>query len=825
MRKSKPYHIVAAYDSETTNLQTSDGIIAFPILHQVGVLDDGILIEDVTVDNVETVCNVDMFRHTLGLYEWLDGFVAVRRDHVPVMMCHNLSFDMYGLSPWLNRHDVKVLAKSPRKPISFTVLDEAGEPVLVIWDTLIFSQQGLARMGDDCGYPKAVGKWDYDAIRTPDTPLTQDELTYATHDIYALFAWFGWWLRRNPDIDPSRLGLNVVTKTGVVRERRRVRFDRLKGNRLGHNVGRFFYWRCREEAATTDDELYTMLSCTRGGLTFVSQHCASIPYDLQGTGSSVHGFDAASMHPAQIVSHMYPVGFEAKSPEVLDLAWKVVSSVSVERVLQCWDKPFPVAFDACFEFVNLRPKPGGMGGKHGIFPLASARLKPAGDLLQQMDDDNGDRLAYLQEMNDYRDMVTGAVTAFGKLVSADKVRLYLTELAAWEVCQTYDYDSVRAVHGYMTGRFVRPSDMDMLSVMQFYKGKDLYKHARGEYKRTGTITCGEALRDVGIAPAIVDEMEAGTLPAGDVEAVYLGLKADLNSIFGISASNEYRRPTILTSSGIGYTGEFGLVNQPKNPKVWYQFGQRIVGWSRVAQTVVIHLLSPYVDKIINGDTDSVKVICPDDMLPVVDGELSRLGEAIDRGKERVCTRVRLAYPRYFVDLPGIGHYEHEFSVKRFCASWNKAYVMEDGGYKFTIAGIPTKCRETDISTFIGLDGFADRLSQCGWSFGEVCDLYLGYDVTFAHDVLRLNGRKIPAWGDMVYMDVTDRDGKSCKVAEPAALALYPMSKTINDTSRPDNRVNLGYALANRPTVNHARKLVTACGVLDLDDWSSTWESI
>ena len=204
---------------------------------------------------------------------------------------------------------------------------------------------------------------------------------------------------------------------------------------------------------------------------------------------------------------------------------------------------------------------------------------------------------------------------------------------------------------------------------------------------------------------------------------------------------------------------------------------------------------------------------------MVEGELSRLGEAIDRGKARVCTRVRLSYPRYFVDLPGIGHYEHEFSVKRFCAAWNKAYVMEDDGYRFTIAGIPTKRRETDISTFIGLDGFADRLSQCGWSFGEICDLYLGYDVTFAHDVLRLNGRKIPAWGDMICMDVTDRDGRSCRVAEPAALALYPMSKTINDTSRPDNRVNLGYALANRPTVNHARKLVTASGVLDMDDWS------
>ena len=821
-RKAKPYKIIGAYDSETTNYDNKGNVTAFPILHQLGLITGDV--SDLTPDNVEQRCNIELFRHSVDLFARLDDIAAREYDYVPVILCHNLAFDMYGLSPWLSRHDVRVLAKSARKPITFTIRGENGENRLVIWDTLIFTQQPLERMGIDCGYAKATGEWDYNLIRTPETPLTDEELNYAKRDVYALLAWFGWWIRRNPDIDPERLGLNVVTKTGIVRERRRVRFQDLKGAGQRSKVGNYWLYRNRTEAPNTDDELFTMLACTRGGFTFCSSKCASIPYDLSGTDEVIAAYDATSQHPGQLCSHVYPTRFKEASPNVLQMAFELIGCIGIDKVLQKWDKPFPVAFNACFEFENLRPRKGSLFNEYGIFPLASARYKTPEQL--SLYEDNGDKQAQDIElqMRGYADSAENPTCAFGKIMRADKARLYLTELSTFEVWQAYEWDNVTAIHGYMTGKFVKPSDMDIISTMQFYKAKNAFKDARGEYYKDKTITNGDELRQLGIAPAIVDEMERGTITSGDIEATYLSLKADLNAIFGINCSCEYRRDTVLTENGIAYEGGFGIANKPKNPKVWYQFGQRIVGWSRIAQICALTMLKPYARCVVNGDTDSVKVVMKRADLECAEQALRHMGRSIDKGKERVCCRVKSVYPELYDSLDEIGYYICEHVTDRFCASWNKAYCTHDEGkdgkrrFSFTLAGIPTRKRERSTYTFIGINGYADRLHALGWSFEKVCNVLLGYNVTYANDLIRLNARKFPEWGTSVFEHVEDHDGNTSLVAEPASLALYPMSKTVNDTSSPDNQVNMIYALENNPYVNTAAKLVISNGVIDMEAW-------
>lgn len=816
MKPRKPYRIIGAYDSETTNLNVDGENKAFPILHQLGLI-DGTPLADLNSENIEQHVHVELYRHTLELYERLDDIVSRESEYVPVILCHNLSFDMYGLSIWLARQNVRVLAKSARKPITFTILDDDNQPKLVIWDTLVFSQQPLARMGKDCGYVKSVGKWDYDLIRTPQTPLTADELEYARRDIYALICWVSWWLRQNPEIAPEKLGLNIVTKTGVVRERRKARFSKKRGNRMKRNVEYFWLTRCKLDEPKTDDELFTMLACTRGGFTFCSMVNASKPFDLTGTGKTVVAYDATSQHPAQIVSHVYPYRFRDMPSDVLELAFDLIGKYSVDDVLDNWEKPFPVAFNACFEFENLRPRPGSLFERYGIYPLASARYKNDEQVLP--DDDNGDKNAYDRHIQarSYMDSTTGAHTAFGKVITADSARLYLTELSAWEVWQAYTWDSLRAVHGYETGRFCKPNDIDVLSVMQFYRAKNEFKEARKSYYNSKTISNAENLVKLGISAALVDEMKQGIASSNDVEAAYLSLKADLNAVFGINASNSYRRKTVITENGIEYVGEFGLCNKPKNPRVWYQFGQRIVGWSRIAQICAMKLIEPYVDTIINGDTDSVKAVCDISKLGDLEKSLSRLGHAIDEGKARTTSRVRYAYPELFDPLDEIGYYVREFTTKRFCASWNKAYCTQDEkGFSFTLAGVPTKRRVNDNSCFIGLDGYADRLSGLGMSFGEISSLMLGYNVTYANDVILMNGRTFPEWGDVFTGKVTDYTGKTYNVSEPCALSLYPMSKTVNDTSNRENETNKRYALANNPNVNVKPKIIHAGGILDFN---------
>lgn len=523
----KPYKIIGAYDSETANYDDNGIMRAFPILHQLGFLDDTPIV-DIDSSNVEQHLNIELYRHTVDLYARLDEIVSMQLDYVPVICCHNLSFDMYALSSWLSRHDVRVLAKSARKPITFTIRDEEKQPALVIWDTLIFSQQSLARMGEDCGYSKAVGEWDYSLLRTPETELSENELDYAKKDLYVLIAWLSWWLKRNPDILSEKLGLNVVTKTGVVRERRKVRFQNVKGNKLKQNIGRFWLYLNRTEAPKTDDELYTMQAATRGGFTFCASRSASMPFNLIGENKSVFAFDATSMHPSQMVSHRYPVHFAERTPDLLLKQFNLIGKIKLERVLERWSKPFPVAFYACFEFENLRPKAGSLWEKFGILPMASARYKSVEQLAQ--DDDNGDKAAHDEnrQMRGYCDSAQNAICEFGKLIKAEKARLYLTELASWEIWQCYDWDSVRAVHGYSTGRFVRPPDMATVSVMQFYKAKNLFKKAREEYFQLGRIKKGDELIKVGIPDSIVNGMLSGELSDNDVNAAYQSLKSDLN---------------------------------------------------------------------------------------------------------------------------------------------------------------------------------------------------------------------------------------------------------------------------------------------------------
>ena len=85
--------------------------------------------------------------------------------------------------------------------------------------------------------------------------------------------------------------------------------------------------------------------------------------------------------------------------------------------------------------------------------------------------------------------------------------------------------------------------------MQFYKAKNEFKIAREHFFAHKTIKNGRALLDLGIAPAVVQGMKDGTISDVDVDATYQGLKADLNAIFGISCSNQFRRPTELTDEG------------------------------------------------------------------------------------------------------------------------------------------------------------------------------------------------------------------------------------------------------------------------------------
>lgn len=815
------YRIVGAYDSETTNYLKNNKKVAFPILHQLGYIDCEIA--KINSKNVEEQTTVKLFRKSSDLFQELDNLVIQNRGYVPVICCHNLSFDMYSLASWLNKYDVRVLAKSQRKPISFTILVD-DKPKLVIWDTLVFSQKSLDYMGQECHYKKLVGAWDYDLIRTPETLLTDDEVAYAKHDIYTLLAWLGYWCRLNPDLDPKELGYRIVTKTGIVRRKRVLRFGKLKSDNLNKSVSQFWNFINNKNTFASDDELYTCIASTRGGLTFCSRKNASKVFDFTNEkNKKVYGFDATSQHPSQIVSHKYPVNFRHAKSEDLDQAFKNISMITLDHLLEHYNNPFKVAFYGCFEFRNLRLKKGSLFEKGGLALLASARcMKDYQIETSNLEENqNGEEFKKFISSFGYKDQVKNGKFAFGKLESAEIARLYITELTAWEIIQAYDFDSVKAVDGYITLEFNKPSDMALISVMQFYEAKNEFKIAREKFYKNEMITNSRRLLKLGIPDFVVNGMMAGNIDESIIESTYLSLKADLNALFGIEACNEYRRDTILGREGIEYEGEFGICNMPKHPKAWYQFGQRIVGWSRIAQIVVMLLCEPYFETIINGDTDSIKFVIKNKNVAKIEKSLDKLSSAIDKAKEIICSRIAENYPLYFSPLDEIGYYILEFSTKQFSAGWNKAYCIRefdrrDSKYHchFTLAGIPTSRKLKDK---MNVNQLADHLIENGWSFGDVCDRFLGYNTTFANDILALFARSFPKWGDFVDLEIEDYLGNVTKVKEPSVLCLYPMAKTINDTNIRDNLNNQKIAIKNRKSLCIDPAIITTKEIIKVSD--------
>ena len=112
-------------------------------------------------------------------YRLLDDFPENMKVRIFI---HNLSFEWAwcdGLT-W-----EKVFARTPHKPMKASCKEF---PNIEFLCTLTLENMSLADWGDEIGIPKLVGKLDYNKqLRTPLTPLTNDEMAYAERDLEVMF--------------------------------------------------------------------------------------------------------------------------------------------------------------------------------------------------------------------------------------------------------------------------------------------------------------------------------------------------------------------------------------------------------------------------------------------------------------------------------------------------------------------------------------------------------------------------------------------------------------------------------------------------------------
>lgn len=203
------------------------------------------------------------------------------KDIQVVIWVHNLAYEFHFLNNILEWENV--FARSPHKPMKCVCKDF---PNIEFRCTYMLTRLSLESWGKQIGYNKRVGALDYEKVRTPLTPLTEEELLYGRDDCMVVYNGIKKYREQYGSIRNIPL-----TQTGVVR---RIVKDKLMSDRQ--------YSKYIKKLIPSDAEEYSMLmEVFSGGYTHANRYYSGIVQ----TGHIEH-YDFASSYPSVMVCEKYP---------------------------------------------------------------------------------------------------------------------------------------------------------------------------------------------------------------------------------------------------------------------------------------------------------------------------------------------------------------------------------------------------------------------------------------------------------------------------------------------------------------------------------------
>jgi hypothetical protein len=818
MKARKEYRVAAIFDTETTNIGEGAETRAYPILYIFNDLRDTPL-ESYTPDTDD----VRFYRRTSEALAYIDGLITYgrTRGYVPIIAAYNLMFDMQTLLLELAQsYTIEVNAQTATSVYTLDLCID-GNVVCRFWDTFYLEMGGLRAMGETCGLPKAVGDWDYSLVRTPETPLTEEELFYARRDVQVIPQYLQWLLRANHWLTSDMLGCRVLTKTSLVRQMAR---REIGGRRVTLQGGkkitlqRAFEMTCNQEFPKNYESYALRKACFRGGLTFTSAKTASVVVD------NVASLDVTSMHHAFINGRRLPVKFAVAPPEILQIACERIVDTPLEDVLRNYSDPFRTGLHVAISFTNLRLRVNTCFADWGI--AICPRSKFVRTLQADTDYSNNER-AKTQEnsirAHGYVDSAVNPTFAFGKLYRADACILHVNEIELWNVAQAYEFDEMHVLYGEATAKTIVPPDYVTLQSNMLFARKTDVKNLIKHYTE-GVPYAGDIPES--IPEGIARDARAGTLSVKFLQSYYGStVKGQFNGIYGTQAQDVMKADYRVTETGelevdkaTVCTPENFAKKRPKTPRVLYTYGMRIVAGSRMHLVIAMMLIYRRFGNrvtVTGGDTDSLKISCADD---VADAELldalEPLHAAIENAINLTMRRVRNTASDMASTLDHIGKFEVEDcgGATRYAEHvelWNKARVSLDmsGRVHVTCAGLP---RPDGVYT---IEDCIEDIMRMGHGFAETVRLALGYDVLVDYEICHTLQRNRPHVWDRYVGTVTDYRGATCHVDAPEAIALYPSGRWLGESDKQANGENLAYMrdIYNRNVETLPRELIVRDG--------------
>lgn len=818
MKARKDFRVAAIFDTETANIGEGAETRAYPILY---IFNDmrNTPVEEYNPD----ADDVRFYRHTGEALMYIDDLITygTAHDFIPIIAAYNLMFDMQTLMLELAQsYAIEVNAQTATSVYTLDLCVD-GNVVCRFWDTFYLEMGGLRAMGETCGLPKAVGDWDYTLVRTPETPLTEDELFYARRDVQVIPQYLQWLMRANHWLTSDMLGSRVLTKTSLVRQMAR---REIGGRRVTLQSGReltlqhAFEMTCNQEFPKDYQSYALRKACFRGGLTFTSAKTASVVVD------NVASLDVTSMHHAFINGRRLPVKFAPTPSELLQIACERIAATSLDAVLSHYDDPFRVGLHVAVRFSHLRLRKGTCFAAWGI--AICPRSKFVRTLHADTDYSNNDR-AKTQDNSirarGYVDSAVNPVYAFGKLYSADECVLHVNEIELWNVAQVYVYDDMRVLYGESTTKTIIPPDyVTLQSNMLFARKTDVKNLIKGYTE--GTPYVGDIPDS--IPEGIVRDAKTGELSVKFLQSYYGStVKGQFNGIYGTQAQDVMKADYRVTETGelevdktTVCTPENFAEKRPKTPRVLYTYGMRIVAGSRMHLLIAMVLIYRHFGErvtVTGGDTDSLKISCAADVSDVeLLDALKPLHDAIENAIDNTMRRVRVTAPDMASTLEHIGEFEIEAcgDTTRYAEHmelWNKARVSLDGKglVHVTCAGLPRPDGMYTIEDFI-----ADVM-RAGHGFAETVQMSLGYDVLVDYEVCHTLQRNRPHVWDRYVGTVTDYRGATYHVDAPEAIALYPSGRWLGESDKQANEENITYlrSVYNRRVNTILREMVLRDG--------------
>ena len=201
-------------------------------------------------------------------------------DLVKTIWVHNLSYEMAFLINILDKYTISnMVARDVRKPISFHV-DELN---ITFRCSYMLTNLSLEKAAEEYTSIEKLHTLNYDnMIRTPLTPLTDDELMYCEYDIKCLYEIIKHYLNKYDHI--ARIPL---TSTGEVRQALRDRVD-------------FNYIYKQWQLIPEPKKYLQLMACFQGGYTHANV------LRVNKVIKNVTSRDIASSYPSVMVTEKYP---------------------------------------------------------------------------------------------------------------------------------------------------------------------------------------------------------------------------------------------------------------------------------------------------------------------------------------------------------------------------------------------------------------------------------------------------------------------------------------------------------------------------------------